>query len=69
MIEPTSINESKYAITYADDYSELIVVYLLKDESQAANVTERFLTYRSRPGNSNLKSSVKEKRWVTHDVS
>ena len=41
-IEPISINDSKYAITFVDDYSGLIVVYFLKNKSEAADATDFF---------------------------
>ena len=42
-IGPTSINHSKYAMTFVDDYSGLIIVYFLKDKSQTSEAIEKFL--------------------------
>ena len=42
-IQLTSINESKYPIIFLDNYSRLIVVYFLRNKSQAANATEKVL--------------------------
>ena len=42
-IQLISINESKYPIIFLDNYSQLIVVYFLKNKSQAANATEKVL--------------------------
>ena len=43
-IRPNLINESKYAITFPDDYSGLITVNFLKDKTQTVAFPERFLS-------------------------
>ena len=42
-IDPISINHSKYAIIFVDDFSNLLTVYFLKNKSDAKAATERFL--------------------------
>ena len=42
-ISPESMEGSKYCINFIDDHSGLISVYFLKNKSDAANATKRFL--------------------------
>ena len=42
-VTPTSFENSKYCINFVDDYSGLITVYFLKNKSDAAKATARFI--------------------------
>ena len=42
-ISPPSFENSKYSINFVDDYTGLITVYFLKNKSDAAAATERFI--------------------------
>ena len=41
-ISPVSINNSNYAMVFLDDFSSVIFVYVLENESDACATTERF---------------------------
>ena len=43
-ILPLSLENSKYCISFVDDFSGLIIVYLMKNKSFAAGATAMFLT-------------------------
>ena len=42
-ITPASINGSKYAIVFVDDFSGMIVVYFIKQKSDTTRATARYL--------------------------
>ena len=51
MITPTSYENSKYCITFVDDYTGVINVYFLKNKNDAVSATARYIADMSPFGN------------------